>query len=176
MHIEKLKYPIGKCVIPKNITEDHINKWIDSIASFPINVSKEINNLTPTELQYKYRPKGWNIKQVVAHCLDSHINSFIRFKLALTEDNPVIKPYNETEWANLEDTLTYPINDIVIELSYLHRRWVFLLKSMDKKDFNKTFIHPENNNVINLKENLCIYAWHCTHHLYHIINAKKYKF
>ncbi len=176
MNIEKLKYPIGKFIIPKRITEDHINKWIDIIANFPINISKEINNLTPTELLYKYRPHGWSIKQVVAHCLDSHINSFIRFKLALTEDNPTIKPYNETEWANLADTHTYPINDIVIELSFLHKRWVYLLKSMDKKDFNKTFIHPENNVSINLKENLCIYAWHCTHHLNHIINAKKYKF
>lgn len=126
--------------------------------------------------QNKYRPNGWNIQQITAHCLDSHINSYIRFKLALTEENPIIKPYNEVQWANLHDSLDYKITDILQLIVLIHKRWVFLLKGLTDKQFMRTFIHPDENESVTLKDNLSIYAWHCNHHLQHIINAKKFQY
>lgn len=176
INIENLKYPLGKPQIPNRITFENIENWIKTIEKFPIKVSDEIERLSNQELAYQYRPDGWNIKQVINHCIDSHMNSYIRFKLALTEENPIIKPYREDLWGELSDTIEYDLRESVILLNSIHKRWVFLLKSLLDNDLNKTFIHPDGNEKITLKENLCIYAWHCNHHLEHIINAKKYKY
>jgi len=176
MNEEKLKYPIGKWEKPTVFSEEKKKEWITTIQDFPYKLSKEIELLTNEQLKYKYRKDGWNIKQVVCHCLDSHLNSFIRFKLALTEENPTIKPYNEAKWAVLKDTSDYPIQLVLEELKLLHKRWTFLLKSISEKEFLRIFTHPENNETINLQENLSIYAWHCNHHLAHIVNAKKFKY
>ncbi|MCF6308452.1 MAG: putative metal-dependent hydrolase [Flavobacteriaceae bacterium] len=176
MDLEELKYPIGEVHFPKQITENHITKWIQVLQNFPNQVEDEIKELSKSELTYKYRAEGWNIQQIVNHCIDSHINSVSRFKLTLTEENPTIKPYKEARWAELPDTINYDINDAIILLKSLHKRWVFLLKNMISEDFKRTFIHPEGNEKLTLEENLCIYDWHCRHHLQHIKNAKKLKF
>jgi hypothetical protein len=176
MNIDKLKYPIGKFIIPNEIKSSDIKKWITTINDFPKKVFNEVNPLSISELNYKYRPKGWTIKQIIGHCLDSHMNSFIRHKLALTEQNPVIRPYKEDKWAELDDTLHFKISENLQMLTNIHKRWVFLLESLSDTQLDRTFIHPDGNETITLKENLCIYAWHCNHHLQHIINAKKFKF
>lgn len=175
-NIEDLKYPIGLFIAPKEIVNTDIEKWIDIIEEFPQQVTTEISELSDKELLYKYRPEGWSIQQVLNHCIDSHMNSVMRFKLALTEDCPVIRPYNEAAWAELPDTLNYSIEDSIILLKQVHQRWVFLLKNMTAEQLNRTFIHPDGNEIISLKENIGVYAWHCQHHLHHIINAKKKKF
>jgi len=176
MNLNELKYPIGEVGFPKQITEHHITKWIQVLEDFPNQVEVEIKGLSKNELAYKYRPEGWNILQVVNHCTDSHMNSVIRFKLTLTEDKPTIKPYEEARWAELSDTIDYDISEAIILLKSLHKRWVFLLKSMTSNDFKRTFIHPEGNEKLTLEENLCIYDWHCRHHLQHIKNAKKFRY
>lgn len=176
VNIEQLKYPIGKPQIPSEVTFENIENWINTIAEFPIKVSNEVERLSNKELAYQYRPDGWNIKQVVNHCIDSHMNSYIRFKLALTEENPIIRPYKEDLWAELPDTIEYDVKESLTLLNSIHKRWVFLLKSLSDNDLNKTFIHPDGNEKITLKENICIYAWHCEHHLAHIKNAKTYQY
>lgn len=173
---EKLKYPVGKVIIPKIITDQYIQDCIIIIESFPRNVSNEVEGLSVNKLSYRYRPEGWTIQQVVNHCIDSHMNSVMRFKLALTEENPTIRPYEEQLWAELPDTLEYKMENALILLKSVHDRWSFLLQKMTAEDFNRTFIHPAGNEQISLKENLCIYAWHCEHHLQHIINAKKFQY
>ncbi len=176
-NIESLKYPAGKLTIPAEISEAKIKEYIATITEFPERVKSEIKDLTDEELSsYHYRPGGWNIKQVLNHCIDSHMNSFIRFKLALTEENPIIRPYDETAWAELPDTLLYDVAESIQLLQSIHKRWVFLLNSLTTEEFTKTFVHPDGNEVISLKENLCIYAWHSENHFLHIANAKKLKF
>lgn len=178
MHdIQQLKYPAGKLTIPAEISETQIKEYIATIAEFPQRVATEIKDLTEDELSScHYRPKGWNIKQVLNHCIDSHMNSFIRFKLALTEENPTIRPYDETAWAELPDTLMYGVSESIRLLQSVHKRWVFLLNNITAEKFTRTFVHPDGNEVVSLKENLCIYAWHCENHFLHIANAKKFKF
>lgn len=176
LHIETLKYPIGEFNYPKVITNSHIKEWIAVIASFSNLISNEVLGLSLSELDYRYRPNGWTIKQVLNHCIDSHMNSVVRFKLALTEEQPVIRPYNESAWAELPDTIAYSVEDSVMLLNLIHKRWVFLLNELTPEQFNSTFIHPDGNEQISLKENLGIYAWHCQHHLQHIINAKNMKY
>lgn len=176
-NIEQLKYPAGKLHIPKEITNVDIKKNIDIIEAFPERVATEIKDLTDDEvLNYHYRTEGWNIKQVLNHCIDSHMNSVVRFKLALTEENPTIRPYDETAWAELADSLLYSISESIQLLRSIHKRWVFLLSNLTLEELNRTFIHPDGNEKITLKQNLCIYAWHCENHFLHIANAKKYKF
>lgn len=174
--LEQLKFPVGKNVFPIPITEKHILQWIKTLEDFPKQVEAEIEGLNESQLEYSYRPNGWSILQIINHCVDSHTNSILRFKLALTEDNPTIKLYQEALWAELPDTLDYSIVDTLMLLKLLHKRWIFLLKKMSPAHFKKTFFHPGDNEKLTLEENLCIYDWHCKHHLQHIINAKKYKY
>ena len=176
MDIETLKYPIGKPKTPTKIEPSHIEGWIQSIRQFPSLVTKEVTSLTDKELRYKYRPEGWTIQQVVGHCIDSHMNSIIRFKLALTEDNPTIKPYDEATWAELSDTVNYSIQSSIKLLAGIHQRWVFLLEQLETPQLQRTYMHPEGNECVSLHESLAIYAWHCNHHLQHIINAKAFKY
>ena len=124
-------------------------------------------------MEQEYRPEVWTIRQVVHHCADSHMNSFIRFKQTLTEDVPTIKPYEENIWAELEDSKNLDVNISVNLLFALHQRWVVLLNSFVESDWDKKFCHPETNQFIDLKTNLAIYAWHCSHHLAHVQQSKK---
>lgn len=175
MVLEQLKYPIGKFERPKIITTDILAKWISDIAAFPAKLKNEVNHMTGEQLDTPYRPDGWTVRQVVHHCADSHINSFTRFKLALTEDNPTIKPYWEDRWAELLDGKTMPIAPSLMLLEGLHSRWVGLLNSLSEHDLGKKFINPEHGREIQLDETVGIYAWHCEHHLAHITALKRRK-
>lgn len=172
MNEDKLRFPIGKFIKPEIITEGIITEWINIIENFPQKLKSEIENLNKNELDFRYRPNGWNILQIVHHCADSHMNSFIRFKLALTEENPTIKPYFEDRWAEHQDYLNSSINHSLQIINGLHSRWVILLRSLNGEDLTRTFYHPESKQKISLRENIGIYAWHCDHHLEHIRNAK----
>jgi uncharacterized damage-inducible protein DinB len=165
---EKTRYPIGKFRQPRNIDKQQINDWIRIIEEFPKKLNSEVSNLSEKDLEKQYRPNGWTIRQVVHHCADSHMNSFIRFKLALTEETPTIKSYHESLWAELSDTKSFPIESSLKILEGLHARWINLLKSLSDKDLERQFKHPETNELISLKTNIGIYAWHCEHHLAHV--------
>ena len=175
MDPDQLKYPVGKFVKPESVTKPMIDSAILDIQNFPGLVKTEIENLDKKDLQLKYRPNGWTISQVVHHCADSHINSYVRFKLALTEDLPTIKPYEESLWAELPDNNLSPLVSLKL-LEALHERWVFILKNLSEDHLDKEFIHPEQADRISLKENILIYSWHCRHHLAHIKQAKELRF
>ncbi|MDM1294112.1 putative metal-dependent hydrolase [Sphingobacterium sp. N143] len=170
--LEKLRYPIGRFAIPDSIDRQLLGDWIKTIADFPARLKSEVNDLTDTALEKKYRPDGWTIRQVIHHCADSHMNSFIRFKLALTEEHPIIKLYEEDLWAELPDTKNSPIESAIKLLEGLHERWEILLKSLTEEQLERAFIHPATKRLITLKVNVGLYAWHCNHHLMHIVNAK----
>lgn len=175
MNLDELKYPVGKFIKPEFITKEIIDSAISDIENFPSLVKTEIQNLTKEYLQLRYRPEGWTITQVVHHCADSHINSYMRFKLALTENVPTIKPYDESLWAELPDNNLSPLVSLQL-LEALHARWAYLLKTLTVEDLSKEFIHPEQSEKILFKENILIYSWHCQHHLAHIRQAKDLRF
>ena len=170
---EKLRYPIGKANIPVNISQNDIKKWITIIEDHPEILSTLVNNLKEDQLDTPYRPDGWTVRQVIHHLGDSHTNSYIRFKWALTEDKPIIKAYHEDRWAALSDTKFAPINLSLNYLRALHAKWVYLLKELTTDDLKKCFIHPETKMEVSLAENIGIYAWHCEHHYTHIKNLIK---
>jgi uncharacterized damage-inducible protein DinB len=130
-----------------------------------------VADLNEDQLATPYRPGGWNVRQVVHHLPDSHLNSYIRFRLALTEDNPVVKPYQEAAWAELHDARSAPIELSLALLESLHQRWALLLRSLSERDFARTFQHPELGQLT-LAWNLGLYAWHGRHHLAHITNLR----
>lgn len=173
--LERLKFPIGKFIRPSHIDESQIKEWIKIIEEFPEKIKNLTNNLSLEEKQWRYRPQGWNIKEVVHHCFDSHINGTIRFKLTLTEDEPTIKPYQEHLWVQLTDAQDDDLSNTIMLLIGLHGRWVKLLKGLSKEDLERKFIHPEESEKISLKEGMAIYAWHCEHHLGHIKQALEVK-
>lgn len=173
--LELLRYPVGTFTKPSTIAAGQLEEWVQEIAQFPETLSTETSTLSAEQLAWIYRPDGWTIQQVVHHCADSHMNSLIRFKLALTEEQPTIRPYEEALWAQLPDTTQSPISWSLQLLDGLHKKWVFLLKSMSEQDYARSFIHPAQGNVITLKEAVGMYAWHSRHHLAHVQQAKKYK-
>ncbi|MEE9439681.1 MAG: putative metal-dependent hydrolase [Saprospiraceae bacterium] len=172
MKTDKLKYPIGK-YNPGKISMDKLEEWIDGIEKFPSLLRKTVKGLNEKELLKTYRPEGWNIRQLVHHLADSHMNSFIRFKLALTEDCPTIKPYEESNWATFPDANKQPIESSLLILEGLHSRWTTLLKNMSVTDFSKSFLHPEHKISTDLASTVGMYEWHGKHHLEHIKIAKK---
>lgn len=170
MELEHLQYPIGKFEKPQSITQETVNRWIDEIEHLPLKLRKVVENMPEKYVDKPYRPGGWTVRQVVHHLADSHMNSYIRFRLALTETQPTIKPYDEALWAELPDAKNANIQISLILLEALHMRWGLLLRSLDLEDLHKTFIHPETGNTMTLEENIGIYAWHGKHHLSHIEN------
>ena len=173
--LDELRYPIGKYVLPQAFSQKEISAWIKTIEKFPALLKEETGNLTNKKLKWKYRPDGWCIRQVVHHCADSHSNALTRFKLALIENNPTLKPYIESLWAELPDSIAEPIDSSLKIVSGVHHRLVVVLRSMSVNDFERTYFHPENNRQWKLFEALALYAWHCNHHFAHIKQAKKYK-
>lgn len=173
MTLEQLKYPIGKFEQPSIITKDIISQWIVDISSFPTRLKKEVNHLTDEQLDTQYRANGWTIRQVIHHCADSHMNSLTRLKLALTEDQPTIKPYYEERWAELVDSKSMPIAPALKMLEGIHERWTALLNHLTEEDNGRIFIHPEHGKTFRIDENIGVYAWHCNHHLAHITETKK---
>ena len=165
--MEDLRYPIGKFV-PQPFSAEQLSKWIIDIKYLPNHLENAVLNLDEHQLQTPYRPEGWTVHQLVHHVADSHMNAYIRFKLGLTEMNPVIKPYDEAEWAKLNDTKNLPINISLTLLFALHTRWVTVLESIKEEEWNRTVFHPEQNKEITLWHLLGMYAWHSLHHTAHV--------
>ena len=170
-----LKFPIGEFKAPEIITSNQIETWISDIEGFPKEIESITKNLSDKELNWIYRPDGWNIKQVVHHCADSHMNSIIRFKLALTEDSPTIRPYFEDRWAMLVDNNDNDLSSTLSLLKGLHAKLGKLLRSISENELPREFIHPEYGKRFRLDETIGVYAWHGNHHLAHIKQALKYK-
>ena len=166
------RYPIGKFHYEAAPSEDQRRKFIGEIEHTPAAIRAAVQGLSSEQLDTPYRDGGWNVRQVVHHVPESHMNAYIRFKLALTEDEPTIKPYAEDRWAKLGDVQTTPIEVSLVLLESLHMRWVRLLRSLDEEEWKRKFKHPELGPV-SLEKNLAIYAWHGRHHTAHITELKK---
>ncbi len=160
---DDLRYPIGPFKMKDQITEAEREQFIETIAATPARLRAAVEGLSTEQLDTPYRLGGWTVRQVIHHVPDSHINSYCRFKLALTEDEPQIKPYDEARWAELSDSQATPVEVSLALLENLHRRWVTLLGSMTEDDFKRAFRHPELG-LVRLDQNLSLYAWHGSHH------------
>lgn len=167
-----LRYPIGRFDKNIEVTEEIRSTFFNTLENLPSLLRKEVENLTEEQLNTHYRDGGWTIKQVVHHLPDSHLNSYVRFKLALTEENPIIKTYKENLWAELKDSYDTPISTSLDLLDSLHQRWIILLRSLTDEQFNRTFKHAEWGDIT-LNTTLALYAWHSKHHLAHITELKK---
>lgn len=173
--MEELKYPLGHYQKPGVFTKDILAEAISVIEQFPGKIKQEVKGLNDEQLDTPYRPDGWTVRQVVHHCADSHMNAFMRIKLALTEDTPTIKPYAEGLWAELTDGKNLNIQPSLSIIENVHLRWVTVLRNMKYIEFERCFIHPEKGKELSLHESTGMYAWHCNHHLAHITNLKKRK-
>ena len=165
--MEKLQYPVGRFDWSTDISKEDRDKAIEIIEIFPSLLLETVKSLGVTQLDTPYRPEGWTIRQVVHHCADSHMNAYIRFKLALTEDTPTIKPYEQAEWAKLPDSKL----DTAVSLDLIrsvHKRWVTIMESMSETDWKRGYVHPEHNKRQSLEKVAEMYGWHCRHHLTHI--------
>jgi hypothetical protein len=173
---DELKYPIGKYSPPDEITKGEIIEWINSINDLPARLRSAVSGLKETQLNTPYREGGWTLRQVVHHIPDSHMNAYVRFKLAITEQIPAIRPYLEKEWAECDEAKNGDINISLDLTESLHRRWVLFLRSLNDSDFTRSYFHPEQNREYMLKEVTGLYAWHGEHHLNHILlTRKRYK-
>lgn len=169
--MEKLKYPIGRYKAEKSATPRDVARWIDEIEQFPSKLRSGVHSLTDDQLETPYREGSWTIRQLIHHIADSHLNGYLRIKLVLTEDCPVIKPYEQDSWAELVDSSMETDASLDL-LSGLHKRWAQLLKSLGEKQLVREFIHPESGRSV-VKSLIGGYAWHGKHHLAHITNLKK---
>ena len=168
------RYPIGKYEA-QPFSEAQKKIWLADIQFLPNELEQSIENLDEAQIHTPYRDGGWTVHQLVHHLADSHMNSFIRFKLALTEDNPTIKPYEENAWSETADVVKEPINVSITLLYALHKRWLTLLQNMSDSDFEKTLFNPQRRGQITLWDMLGIYAWHGKHHVAHIKTLKENK-
>jgi hypothetical protein len=166
------RYPIGKFAFAGPTDEAQRKQWIDAIAQAPAALRAAINGLSEKQIETPYRDGGWTVRQVVHHVPESHMNAYIRFKLALTEDEPTIKPYMEDRWAKTEDVKTTPLEVSLAMLDCLHDRWVRLLRSLKTEDWKRTFRHPELG-AVSLEKNLALYSWHGRHHVAHVTELRK---
>jgi hypothetical protein len=171
--LEKHTYPIGRLVMAEEYTPRALNAWISSIRSVPLLLDYCIENLDEAQLNTPYREGGWTIIQVIHHVADSHMNAYIRFKLALTEDKPTIKPYEEKLWAELPDVFDVPLNVSITLIHALHRRWTSLLMALSNEDWNREYFHPESQQYVSLWQVANIYSWHGKHHAEQIISLRK---
>jgi DinB superfamily len=164
--VDQLRYPIGRFANPQPVSEQDREVALAEIESLPEQLGAAVAGWGDERLDTPYRPDGWTVRQVLHHIADSHMTSYLRFKLALTEPEPTIKPYDEEEWAKLADAQA-PVQPSLDLLALLHQRWVLLLRSLQPEQWNRTFRHPERG-VVQLDTNLMLYAWHGRHHLAHI--------
>ncbi|RPH96244.1 putative metal-dependent hydrolase [candidate division KSB1 bacterium] len=162
------RYPIGEFAWAGTLTVQERREKIEVIAALPAKLRAAVAGLSDAQLDTPYREGGWTVRQVVHHLADSHMNAYVRMRLALTEDVPQVKPYDEAKWAELADARTAPIAISLTLLDGLHSRWAMLLKSLEEKDFGRTFTHPEHKNALSVDWLVAIYAWHCLHHVAHI--------
>ncbi|MDQ2937821.1 MAG: putative metal-dependent hydrolase, partial [Acidobacteriota bacterium] len=162
-----LRYPVGPFTFEGTLSKEQRRTLIDQIAATPERMRAAVKGLSDQQLNTPYRREGWTLRQVVHHVPESHMHSYSRFKLAITEDEPTIKPYFEDRWAKLEDAQTAPIELSLNLLDALHGRWVFFLRSLRDEDFQRAFRHPELG-IMSLDKNVALYAWHGRHHVAHI--------
>ena len=169
-----LSYPIGPFSL-KDVTvaPEERAGLITAIAELPAQFRSAVHGLSEAQFETPYRPGGWTVRQVVHHVPDSHLNAYVRFKLALTEENPTIKPYEESRWAELPDTAGTQIGVSLVMLEALHRRWVVLLKSMSDEQWSRTYFHPDHQASFRLDAILAMYAWHGKHHTAHITRLRE---
>ena len=166
--MDDLRYPVGPFVYDKDTTPARRAERIRQIAGAPALLRSAVSGLSERQIETPYRPGGWTVRQVVHHVPDSHLNAYCRFKLALTEDNPTIKPYDEAAWANVADTAGTPLEVSLTLLEALHQRWVVLLEAMTPADFARPLLHPDRG-AISLDWMLQLYAWHGRHHAGHVM-------
>jgi hypothetical protein len=167
-----LSFPIGEFDWTQTVAPDRRPQLINEIAAAPANFRKAVRGLTDRQLDTPYRPDGWTVRQVIHHVADSHMNSYIRFRLALTEEQPAVNGYNEKEWAKLHDSRSLPVEVSLQLLDGLHGRWADMLRSMTGTDFERDFRHSERG-LIRLDMNLALYAWHSRHHAAHITGLRE---
>ena len=166
-----LRFPVGRFTPPISPSASDQDQWIATIAELPAKLRVVVAALADDQLDTPYRPGGWTVRQVVHHLPDSHLNAYTRFKLALTEQEPTIRPYDEARWAQLPDSrmsVQVPLN----LLEALHERWVFLLRELTDADFDRGYRHPEQGRVVTLREAVAMYAWHSRHHLAHVTGLR----
>jgi hypothetical protein len=169
--MDDLRYPVGKFQAPEQaLTETDSARLIDEIEALPERLREAVSRRTAAQLDSPYRPGGWTVRQVVHHLPDSHLNAYARFRLALTEDAPMIKPYEEALWAELPDARSGPIDVSLALIAALHSRWVALLRTLSPADWGRAYRHPDMG-LVSLDKALALYAWHGRHHLAHVTRA-----
>jgi uncharacterized damage-inducible protein DinB len=166
------RFPIGKFHYEGLLSNDQKKAFLDDVEQTPAKLRAAVAGLSEKQLDTPYRPEGWTVRQVVHHVPDSHLNSYVRFKLALTEDEPTIKTYAEDRWAELADTKATPIEVSLTMLDSLHDRWMRLLRSLTAEEWKRTFRHPDLG-PMTLEKTLALYAWHGRHHVAHITELRK---
>jgi hypothetical protein len=166
-----LRYPVGQFKKEGEMTSELVSNWITEIENAPRLLREAVKGLQEDQLDTPYRPEGWTVRQVVHHLPDSHLNSYIRLKLALTEEKPVIKPYQEDKWAELPDS-KLPVEVSLQLLEAIHSRWVSILTTLSPTELEKTFYHPESgeNSIATM---IALYAWHSRHHIAHITTLRE---
>ncbi|MCC3159347.1 bacillithiol transferase BstA [Hymenobacter sp. 15J16-1T3B] len=171
---QDLRYPIGHYQLPEQpLTQEERHGYIQQLMALPTELRMALDGLSGEQFDTPYRPGGWTVRQVLHHLPDSHVNSYTRFRLALTEDNPTIRPYDESAWAQLPDVSIVPPDVSLILLDALHARWVVLLSQLTDEQWLRTWYHPEAQQTIRLDEALVMYAWHGRHHTAHITSLRK---
>ncbi len=169
---DTLRFPIGRFTPPAKGDYAERVEWIRAIAELPAELEQAVAGLSDEHLDTPYRPDGWTIRQVVHHIADSHMNSYVRFRLAVTEDTPTIKPYAEARWAELKDARNAPLEPSMAILRGLHDRWVLFLRTLDEAELNKSYNHPESG-PFELGRAIALYAWHGRHHVAHITSLRE---
>ena len=164
---DALRFPIGKFTAPALVGATELRDYRERIRSYPDRLRRRVAHWSDTQLAHPYRPGGWTVRQLVHHLADSHLNSYLRFKLALTEERPTIRPYHEDRWAQLPDS-QLPIGVSLDLLTALHHRWGTLLDTFGAEDLIRVFVHPADGKAYRLDEAMGLYAWHGDHHLAHI--------
>jgi len=170
---DDLRYPVGRFQYDGDASPGAREQRIGEIAAAPGRLRTAVAGLSPAQLDTPYRAGGWTVRQVVHHVPDSHLNAYTRIKLALTEDQPTIRPYEEARWAELPDARTAPVELSLTLLDVLHQRWVLLLRQLGPADFSRSFTHPEHGRRFDLDEAIAMYAWHGRHHVAHITSLRK---
>jgi hypothetical protein len=166
------RFPIGKFSFDGTLTDKQKTQFLDDIEQTPARMEAAVRGLSEEQLDTPYRDEGWTVRQVVHHVPDSHMNSYMRFKLALTENEPMIRPYMENLWAELPEAKTAPIALSLALLSSLHARWMLMLRGLSAEDWKRTFRHPELG-LMTLEKNLALYAWHGRHHVAHVTGLRE---
>ena len=171
--LEKLRYPIGKFSFINSYTPADVKKWIRDIEKCPAVLKKALKGLNEKKLNTPYRDGGWTVKQVVHHLADSHMNAYIRIKLALTANTPTINPYNESMWAEYDDAKKLSPSVSLSLIEALHHRWSIANKKIKPEELSKAVFHPEKKREVSIVEFLALYSWHCRHHCAHITSLRK---